>query len=210
MRHRLLLGLSSGARVLLRLHYWRGQPWRIAAVIGLAILGICIWANAIGALVPLLAKRFGIDPALVSAPLISTLVDATGLFIFYSIAIVLLIKLNSDALARPPMRFAEMTAPEIRALPRATTLVVAPIAACEQHSRHLPVFTDSILAAAVADGVERTLPDRVLLLPRSGSARASTTCPSAARSRRRCRPTSRCSSSCSPPCSATASAGSCS
>ena len=58
--------------------------------IGLAILGICIWANGVGALVPLLARRLGIDPAVVSAPLISTLVDATGLVIFYTIAILLL------------------------------------------------------------------------------------------------------------------------
>src|SRR3954465_6677131 len=63
------------------------------------------------------------------------------------------------------MRFAEMTAPEIRDLSREGTLIVAPIAACEQHSRHLPVFTDSILVGAVADAVERNLPDRVLLLP---------------------------------------------
>jgi creatinine amidohydrolase len=63
------------------------------------------------------------------------------------------------------MRFEEMTAPEIRELSREGSLVVAPIAACEQHSRHLPVFTDSILVGAVADGVEKNLPDRVLLLP---------------------------------------------
>lgn len=63
------------------------------------------------------------------------------------------------------MRFAEMTAPEIRDLPRETTLVVAPIAACEQHGDHLPVFTDSVLAGAVGDGLERGLPGRVLLLP---------------------------------------------
>jgi creatinine amidohydrolase len=63
------------------------------------------------------------------------------------------------------MIFAEMTAPEIDALPRDQVLVVAPIAACEQHSRHLPVFTDSILCGAVADGVDAALPDRVLLLP---------------------------------------------
>jgi magnesium transporter len=62
-------------------------------VIALAILGICVWANGIGALVPLLARKIGVDPALVSAPLISTLVDTTGLFIFYTIAIILLIKL---------------------------------------------------------------------------------------------------------------------
>jgi magnesium transporter len=62
-------------------------------VIAVSIVGICVWANGVGALVPLLANRFDIDPALVSAPLISTLVDATGLVIFYSVAIVLLIKL---------------------------------------------------------------------------------------------------------------------
>ena len=66
-----------------------------SAVIGLSLLGICVWANAIGALVPLLAKQLNIDPALVSAPMISTLVDATGLCIFYSVAIVLLVKLGS-------------------------------------------------------------------------------------------------------------------
>ena len=70
-----------------------GNP-AFAAVIGLAILFICMWANSVGAVIPLLAKRFGIDPAVVSAPLISTLVDATGLVIFYTVAIVLLIKLG--------------------------------------------------------------------------------------------------------------------
>jgi len=64
-----------------------------AAVIALAILFICMWANSVGALVPILARRFGIDPAVISAPLISTLVDATGLVIFYTVAIIILIKL---------------------------------------------------------------------------------------------------------------------
>lgn len=63
------------------------------------------------------------------------------------------------------MRFAEMTAPEVRELSREGTLILAPIAACEQHSRHLPVFTDSILVSAVADGVERNLPQKVIVLP---------------------------------------------
>jgi magnesium transporter len=72
-----------------------GHSPAFGAVIALAIVGICVWANGVGALVPLLARRFNIDPALVSAPLISTLVDATGLCIFYSVAIVLLIKLAS-------------------------------------------------------------------------------------------------------------------
>ena len=63
------------------------------------------------------------------------------------------------------MIFAELTSPEIRSLPRDSTLVIAPIAATEQHGPHLPVGTDTILAGAVAEGVERTLGDRALVLP---------------------------------------------
>lgn len=90
----LLLGILLGG--LGFLITWRifGHQAGFGAVIGLALLGICVWANVIGSLVPLLAKRFNIDPALVSAPLISTLVDATGLCIFYTVAIILLVKLG--------------------------------------------------------------------------------------------------------------------
>ncbi|QDV38371.1 creatininase family protein [Tautonia plasticadhaerens] len=63
------------------------------------------------------------------------------------------------------MRFAEMTAPEIRGIDRDRAVLVAPIAACEQHSGHLPVITDAVLVGAVADGLEAARPDRVLLLP---------------------------------------------
>lgn len=63
------------------------------------------------------------------------------------------------------MKFAEMTWPLLRDVPRDKTVVIAPIAACEQHSRHLPVYTDTILVTGVAEGVEQHLPDRVLLLP---------------------------------------------
>jgi creatinine amidohydrolase len=63
------------------------------------------------------------------------------------------------------MKFHEMTAPEIRSVPRDASVVLAPIAACEQHSRHLPTYTDTILCTAVAEGVESKLPREVLLLP---------------------------------------------
>src|SRR5438552_1398894 len=63
------------------------------------------------------------------------------------------------------MKFYELTFPLLRQVPRNTTLVVAPIAACEQHARHLPTFTDTLLVTAVAEGLERHLPERVLLLP---------------------------------------------
>jgi magnesium transporter len=55
-------------------------------VVGLSILAICTWANTVGALVPIAAQRLGIDPTVMSAPMISTLVDATGLFIYFAVA----------------------------------------------------------------------------------------------------------------------------
>src|SRR5262245_11662984 len=63
------------------------------------------------------------------------------------------------------MRFAELTWPLVRQVPRDLVVVVAPIAACEQHSWHLPTITDTVLVTAVAEGVERRLPQQVLLLP---------------------------------------------
>jgi creatinine amidohydrolase len=63
------------------------------------------------------------------------------------------------------MKFHELTWPLLRQVSRADTVVMAPIAACEQHSRHLPTFTDTILVTAVAEGVEKRLPKEVLQLP---------------------------------------------
>jgi len=63
------------------------------------------------------------------------------------------------------MKFAEMTFPDLAEVSRSETVVLLPIAACEQHSWHLPTITDTVLVTGVADGVEARLPDRVLQLP---------------------------------------------
>jgi creatinine amidohydrolase len=63
------------------------------------------------------------------------------------------------------VKFHEMTFPELRHVSRAGALVLAPIAAVEQHSRHLAVFTDTVLVTGVAEGVEQRLPDSAVLLP---------------------------------------------
>jgi creatinine amidohydrolase len=63
------------------------------------------------------------------------------------------------------MRFHDMTAPQIKQISRDTVVAVAPIAACEQHSLHLPTFTDTLLVTAVAEGAEQRLPQQTLLLP---------------------------------------------
>ncbi len=62
------------------------------------------------------------------------------------------------------MLLAEMTSPEIDSLPR-DIVVLIPIASCEQHSTHLPVFTDSMIGGEVARRVHERIPDEVLVLP---------------------------------------------
>jgi magnesium transporter len=86
----LLIGLLLGVVAFFRTILWGGLDWHFCLVIGLTILAICTWANTIGAIIPLIAQRLKIDPAVVSAPLITTLVDATGLAIYLVIAKILL------------------------------------------------------------------------------------------------------------------------
>jgi magnesium transporter len=63
---------------------------RIAAVLALSLVAVCTLAATTGALMPMLARRVGIDPAVVSAPFITTVVDATGLLLYFLIARALL------------------------------------------------------------------------------------------------------------------------
>ena len=81
----LLLGLLLGGIAFGWAFFW-SKSLPIATVVGLTIIAICTWANMIGSLVPLIAEKLGIDPATVSAPMITTLVDATGLAIYLLIA----------------------------------------------------------------------------------------------------------------------------
>lgn len=68
---------------------WR-EGARLGLVIGYSLIAIVIWANVVGSLLPIAAKRMGLDPAVMSAPFITTLVDATGLFLYFTIARALL------------------------------------------------------------------------------------------------------------------------
>ncbi len=85
----LLLGAMLGVVALGRSYLW-DQNVSLALVVALSVVVICSWANLIGSFIPMLARRFNIDPAVISAPLITTLVDATGLFIYLMIARLLL------------------------------------------------------------------------------------------------------------------------
>jgi magnesium transporter len=58
----------------------------LAVTVGVSIFVIVLWANVVGALLPMLAAKLKIDPAVVSGPVMSTLVDATGLYIYFTLA----------------------------------------------------------------------------------------------------------------------------
>lgn len=91
--HELRIGILLGLGMAL-IAYGRALTWGtssdLALTVSLAIFIIVVWANGLGALLPLLASRLKIDPTLVSGPMMSTLVDATGLFIYFSIAKIIL------------------------------------------------------------------------------------------------------------------------
>jgi magnesium transporter len=85
LRTGLLLGLGMGTVAYLRAWTW-GTGQALALTVSIAIFTIVVWANTLGSLLPLLAAKFKIDPTVVSGPAMSTLVDATGLFIYFTIA----------------------------------------------------------------------------------------------------------------------------
>jgi magnesium transporter len=62
----------------------------LAIAVAVALIAVCTWAAIVGSTMPLLARRIGIDPAVISAPLVTTLVDATGLIIYFLVAIAIL------------------------------------------------------------------------------------------------------------------------
>jgi magnesium transporter len=84
LRVGLLLGLMLGAIGFPIV--WAFYTVEFAIVVSSTLLVICTWASFAGGMLPLLAKRFRVDPAVVSAPVITTLVDATGLVIYFLIA----------------------------------------------------------------------------------------------------------------------------
>ncbi|MFI6578006.1 magnesium transporter [Nocardiopsis sp. NPDC050513] len=60
--------------------------FEVAVVVACSVIAVCTWAAVIGSSMPLLARKVGVDPAVVSSPMVATLVDATGLIIYFSIA----------------------------------------------------------------------------------------------------------------------------
>ncbi|MBO3271103.1 magnesium transporter [Hymenobacter sp. NBH84] len=89
-----LLGGILGAVGFLRILLWQqtgfydyGPHWfLVGCTVGLSLVGIVLWGSLSGSMLPLLLKKLGFDPATSSAPFVATLVDVTGLIIYFSVA----------------------------------------------------------------------------------------------------------------------------
>ncbi len=80
-------GLTLGTIGFLRAYYGWSSSFELSLVVALALPIVVLWATSIGSLLPIAAKRIGLDPAVMSAPFITTFVDATGLIIYFEIAL---------------------------------------------------------------------------------------------------------------------------
>jgi magnesium transporter len=101
MRRELRAGLCLGAILgtigFLRISLWSafsdiyGPHWLLVAItVSVSLVGVVLWGTLSGSLLPFLLKRLGFDPAASSAPFVATLVDVTGLVIYFSVGLVVL------------------------------------------------------------------------------------------------------------------------
>jgi len=93
-----ILGLILAAIGMLRIATWSvffptsyGEHWPLIAItVGISLIGVVLWGTLSGSMLPFLLKRLGLDPATSSAPFVATLVDVTGLVIYFAVAGVIL------------------------------------------------------------------------------------------------------------------------
>jgi magnesium transporter len=92
-----VLGGILGTIGFLRIAVWSGfsdiygPHWALVGItVGLSLVGIVLWGTLSGAMLPFILKRLKLDPATSSAPFVATLVDVTGLVIYFSVAMVVL------------------------------------------------------------------------------------------------------------------------
>jgi magnesium transporter len=95
----ILLGTVLGVIGFLRIAAWHsiapnlyGEHWvMLGATVSLALMGVVLWGTLTGSMLPIFLKKLGADPAVSSAPFVATLVDVTGLVIYFSVASVFIL-----------------------------------------------------------------------------------------------------------------------
>ncbi|MBL7689993.1 MAG: magnesium transporter [Flavipsychrobacter sp.] len=104
MRREVLSGLTLGAILgiigFIRIAIWQYLGWynygthfnwvMVGTTVSLSVIGIVLWGTLTGSMIPMILKRFRLDPATSSAPFVATLVDVTGLVIYFTIAAIML------------------------------------------------------------------------------------------------------------------------
>jgi magnesium transporter len=89
-----VLGIIGFGRVILWQQFFPGvygEHWLlIGCTVGVALSGVVLWGTLSGSMLPMLLKRLGADPAVSSAPFVATLVDVTGLILYFSVAFLFL------------------------------------------------------------------------------------------------------------------------
>lgn len=107
MRRELLSGLTLGVILgtigFIRISIWQrlgwanydpkhhGEYWYLVAItVFFSLIGIVLWGTLSGSMIPMILKKFKVDPATSSAPFVATLVDVTGLIIYFTIAAIIL------------------------------------------------------------------------------------------------------------------------
>jgi magnesium transporter len=88
------LGMVGAVRILLWYYlgwqHYDGHPYLIAATVSLSLIGVVTFGSTVGGTLPFLLRKIGLDPATASAPFVATLVDVTGLVIYFSVALLVL------------------------------------------------------------------------------------------------------------------------
>jgi magnesium transporter len=97
LRTSMVLGMILGTIGLLRIVLWPtrerayGEHFALVGVtVGLSLVWIVVWGSVVGSMLPFVLRRLGFDPAAASAPFVATLVDVTGIVIYFSVATLIL------------------------------------------------------------------------------------------------------------------------
>jgi len=99
------LGLIGFVRIVLWFNFgwahYHGHPYLMGVTVCLSLIGVVMFGSLTGSMLPFLLRRLGFDPATSSAPFVATLVDVTGLIIYFLVAMIVLQSVFSSAAHAP-------------------------------------------------------------------------------------------------------------